>query len=67
MIHFKKTGVFIYSLVAGLDEQADVGIHESHLHGDVLSVGEHGAPVGSPLLDEAEDVVPSKSQDMMSM
>ena len=46
------------SLVAGLNELPDVGIHEGDLHGDIHAVGEHGVEVCPPPFDEAEDVVP---------
>lgn len=47
------------SLVAGLDEKLDVGIHEGNGHGDGRSVGEDEVGVVAELLDGAEDVVPS--------
>lgn len=47
------------TLVAGLDEELDVGVHEGDGHGDGGSVGEDKVGVVAELLDDAEDVVPS--------
>lgn len=44
------------SLVASLDEESDVGIHERNGHRDVAAVGENKVGVESHLLDEREDV-----------
>ena len=49
------------SLVAGLNQEPHVSIHETRLHCHVLSVRKHGALIQTPLLDEAEDVVPSSA------
>lgn len=48
------------ALVAGLDEEPDVGVHEGNGHRNVLAVREDGGTIRTALLDEAEDVVPSK-------
>ena len=45
--------------MAGLNEEADVGVHEGDSHSDVLAIRQHSRAVGTALLDEAEDVVPS--------
>ena len=47
------------ALVAGLDEQLDVGVHEGHRHGDARAVGQDEVGVLAELLDGAEDVVPA--------
>lgn len=47
------------TLVAGLNEELDVGIHEGNSHGDGRSVGENKVGVVAELLDGAEDVVPA--------
>ncbi len=46
-------------LVASLDQQPDVCIHEANGHRHVLSVGKDGLTVSTTLLDEAENIVPS--------
>ena len=46
------------SLVTGLNEFPDVGIHEGDLHGDIHAVREHGIEVCPPSLDEAKYIVP---------
>jgi hypothetical protein len=48
--------------VAGLDEEANIGIHERNGHGDVFAIGKDSRAVGTALLDEAEDVVPSQGR-----
>ncbi len=48
-----------YILVAGLDEQTHVCVHEGDRHGHIGAVRKDGAGICSPLLDEAEDVVPA--------
>jgi len=53
-------------LMAGLDEESNVGIHEWDSHGDILAVWQNGTTVGASLLDKAEDVVPSKNKSMSS-
>jgi hypothetical protein len=45
--------------VAGLDEEADIGIHERHSHCDILPVWKNSAAVSPSLLNEAENIVPS--------
>src|SRR3569833_1999783 len=47
------------TLVARLDQQLDVGVHEGHRHGDGGAVGQHEARVLAELLDDGEDVVPA--------
>lgn len=47
------------SLVAGLDEQLDVGVHEGAGHGDGVAVGKDKVGVLAEALDGAEDVVPA--------
>jgi hypothetical protein len=47
------------ALVAGLDEQLDVGVHEGRGHGDGVAVGEDEVGVLAEALDGAEDVVPA--------
>lgn len=46
-------------LVARLDEQAHVCVHEGALHGHGGAVGQHELRVVAQLLDEREDVVPA--------
>mmetsp|Transcript_5060 Transcript_5060/g.10991 ORF Transcript_5060/g.10991 Transcript_5060/m.10991 type:complete len:373 (-) Transcript_5060:205-1323(-) len=46
-------------LVAGLDEQLDVRVHEGGGHAHVGAVGQHKLGVVPELLDEAENVVPA--------
>ena len=46
--------------MACLDEKPDVGVHEADCHGDVLPIWKDGTPVSSALLDEAEDIIPTK-------
>ena len=41
----------VSSLVAGLDEQLDIGVHEGRGHGDVGSVGHDGVLVRPLRLD----------------
>lgn len=53
--------------MASLNEQTDVGVHEVHLHGDILSVREHRAPVSPALLNEAEDVIPAWQEVSISV
>lgn len=45
-----------YALVASLDEELDVRVHEGNGHGDVNTVGEDKVGVEPHLLDEREDV-----------
>jgi hypothetical protein len=47
------------ALVAGLDEELHVGVHEGNGHGDVGAVREDEVGVLAELFDEGEDVVPS--------
>lgn len=47
------------ALVAGLDEELDVGVHEGDGHGDGAAVGQDEVGVVAELLDGAEDVVPA--------
>jgi len=47
------------ALVAGLDEEFYIGVHEGDGHGDIAAVGEDELRVVAEALDEAEDVVPS--------
>jgi hypothetical protein len=47
------------ALVACLDEQLDVGVHEGRGHGDGVAVGEDEVGVLAEALDGAEDVVPA--------
>jgi hypothetical protein len=47
------------SLVAGLDEQLDVCVHEGTRHGDGVSVGQDEVGVLAEALDCVEDVVPA--------
>jgi len=46
-------------LVACLNQEANVSVHEINGHSDVFAVGKDGAPICSTLFDEAEDVIPS--------
>jgi len=45
------------SLVAGFNEEADVGVHERDGHGDVAAVWKNEFLVIAELLDKTEDVV----------
>jgi hypothetical protein len=47
------------SLVAGLDEELHVGIHERYGHGDIRAVRKDKVGVLAELFDEGEDVVPA--------
>ncbi|KAI3485184.1 hypothetical protein L1887_51469 [Cichorium endivia] len=47
------------TLVARLDEQVDVGLHEGHRHRHGRTVGEDGTGIVALALDEREDVIPS--------
>jgi hypothetical protein len=47
------------SLVAGLDEQLDVCVHEGTAHGDRVSVRENKVGILSEALDGVEDVIPA--------
>ena len=47
------------ALVAGLDEELDVGVHEGDGHGDARAVGEDEGGVVAELLDGGEDVIPA--------
>jgi hypothetical protein len=47
------------SLVARLDKQLDVGIHERNGHGDRISVGQDEVGVLAEALDGVEDVIPA--------
>jgi hypothetical protein len=49
------------ALVAGLDQQLHVCIHEWHRHGHGASVGKHELRVVAELLDDAENVVPAST------
>ena len=49
------------ALVAGLDEELDVGVHEWDGHGDGGPVGEDEVGVLAELLDHAEDVIPASA------
>src|ERR1700704_1897662 len=49
------------SLVTGLNQEPHIGIHETRLHCHILSVGKDGTLIQTPLLNEAEDVVPSSA------
>ena len=48
--------------MTGLDEETDIGVHERHSHGDILAIWEDSGAVGTALLDEAKDVVPSREE-----
>ena len=48
--------------MTGLDEEADIGVHKRNSHGDVLAIWEDSGAVGTALLDEAKDVVPSTEE-----
>lgn len=45
--------------VAGLDEQAHVGVHERNRHGDGRTVGQDEVGVLAEAFDERENVVPT--------
>jgi len=45
------------SLVAGFNEEADVGVHEGDGHSDVAAIRKNEFFVIAELLDETEDVV----------
>lgn len=47
------------ALVARLDEQLDVGVHEGHRHGDAAAVGQDEARVLAELFDDGKDVIPA--------
>ena len=47
------------SLVASLDEQFDVGIHERNGHGDCGTVGHDETGVLAEAFDDGEDVIPA--------
>lgn len=47
------------TLVAGLDQQLDVGVHEGDGHGDAGAVRQNKVGVLAELLDGAENVVPA--------
>lgn len=47
--------------MAGLDEKADIGIHEPDLHRHILAIRKDSALVHSPFLDEAEYVIPTST------
>ena len=47
------------ALVARLDEELDVGVHEGHGHGDGRAVGQDKVGVLAELLHDAEDVIPA--------
>lgn len=49
-------------LVTCLNQESNIGIHEPDSHRHVLAIWKDGTPVRSAFLDEAEDVVPSKSR-----
>ena len=49
------------SLVAGLDEELHVGVHEWDGHGDSRAVWEDEVGVLAELLDDAEDVIPASA------
>lgn len=45
--------------MAGLDQEADIGVHEGDGHGDVGAVREDEVGVLAELLDVREDVIPA--------
>lgn len=47
------------ALVAGLDEELDVGVHEGDGHGDAGAVGKNEGGVVAELLNGGEDVIPT--------
>jgi hypothetical protein len=47
------------SLVAGLDKELDVCVHERACHGNGVSVGQDEVGVLAESLDGAEDVIPA--------
>lgn len=47
------------ALVAGLDEETNIGVHEGNGHGDVGTVWEDCGAGSTLALDEGEDVVPT--------
>jgi hypothetical protein len=47
------------SLVAGLDQELDVCVHEGACHGDRVSVGQDEVGVLAETLNGAEDVIPA--------
>ena len=44
--------------MTGLNELPNICVHESDLHSDIHTVGQHGVEVCPPSLDEAEDIIP---------
>lgn len=47
------------ALVAGLDQQLDVCVHEGNGHGHLRAIWQDKLGVLAELLDEAEDVIPA--------
>lgn len=49
------------ALVASLDEQTDIRVHEPNFHRHVHAIGQDSTLICPPPLDEAEDVIPSST------
>lgn len=47
--------------MASLNQEPDISVHKANCHGDIFAVGKNGTPIGSSLLNEAEDVVPASA------
>ena len=47
--------------MTSLNQEPDISVHKTNCHGDIFAVGKNGAPIGSSLLDETEDVVPASA------
>lgn len=55
------------ALVAGFDEEGNVGSHEGDGHGHVRTVGENEVGVHAHLLDEREDICEARRQNVSSV
>lgn len=48
--------------MACLNEKPDIGIHKADSHGNIFAVRENSASISTALLDEAENIIPSKNK-----
>lgn len=59
----ERRGVAEDVLVAGLDEQSHICIHESDFHRHVFAIWHNSVRIRSAFLDEREDVIPSGTKN----
>jgi hypothetical protein len=53
--------------MARLDQQPHIRIHKRHRHRNIHAIGQHRTTIGTPVLDEAEDVIPPTAVEACRM